>query len=102
MICQGKKSYEIDTPVYDHEWNRPHFPPTAMETVLPVAVEIQLGNKEVPNLTSSQKKILNSAILEFQDVIAWTEEDIGQTFVKAQPSDTGDTPPNRGRGCTRH
>jgi hypothetical protein len=101
LICQGKRSIDVETTVIDNEWDLPYFPPSAVPDQLQINHSIQLGNQAQSNLTEDQKQILNMTITEFQDVIAWTDDHIGKTFVEAAPIDTGDAAPIKQRAYKR-
>ena len=46
----------------------------------------QLG--QVPNLTDEQTAPLEAVVEEFQDVVAWTEDQVGCTFIQAPHIDS--------------
>jgi len=85
----------------DSEWSRPYYPPSAVPDLSYQPHEIQLGNKTEPNLSETEKQILTRTITEFQDVVAWTEDQIGKTFLQASSIDTGDTIPIKQRAYKR-
>jgi hypothetical protein len=97
LVCRGKQSFEIDDCVSEQEWSMPYCPalvdhdPSRKEQI------IQLGNKNEENLDSQSKTLLQATINEFQDIIAWSEEDVSRTYITASPIMTGDNPPLKQR-----
>jgi len=98
LICRGKQSFELDDSTSDGEWSEPYFPPSAItEDPFKKDKYIQLGNKQVDNLDCHSNAVLQARVTEFEDVIAWKKEDVGETYVNASPIITGDSPPLKQR-----
>ena len=100
LICRGKASQELDSELGNESWAWPyicHDSTLDEELSNPQVGHIQLGNKDSDYLHNDQKDILNQAITEYNDVIAWSEDCVGRTNLQALPIDTGDTLPIKQR-----
>lgn len=98
FICRGRSSDQIEDGL--RNWCFPYQPKTPMTTDLLFdhnLGQISIGRKDDSQLTPQQEATARSVLAAFRDIIAWTEADIGQTFIHAPPINTGDVQPLKQR-----
>ena len=98
-ICRGKTLSEVDQHRY---WGAPYqhsqpIPATTTDSSLEPQYQVCIGRKEGSQLTPTQEATVNTVLTTFQDTFAWTEAEVGQTFIHAPPINTGDAQPLKQR-----